>query len=285
MLETRIAAATSADRTVLADAIVARLGAALDEAQRQWRDGHTVRSAIIDDLLPDTLAQAIAAAFPPLDAMTAKGSIRERKYVGAQMDRFDPLLEESVFAFQDRRVVELIGQITGLVAIEPDAELYAGGISAMAKGNYLRPHLDNSHDARRERYRVLNLLYYVTPGWGEADGGSLQLWDQGPKGPARTVESRFNRLVLMATDRGSWHSVNEVCADGVRRCVSNYYFSKVSPDITPYFHATSFRAEHGAGLSDVVMKLDNSVRTAVLQLTGDKLFRNPHRYDRSKSPS
>ena len=158
MLETRIAAATSADRTVLADAIVARLGAALDEAQRQWRDGHVVRSAIIDDLLPDALAQAIAAAFPPLDAMTAKGSIRERKYVGAQMDRFDPLLEESVFAFQDRRVVELIGQITGLVAIEPDAELYAGGISAMAKGNYLRPHLDNSHDARRERYRVLNLL-------------------------------------------------------------------------------------------------------------------------------
>ena len=32
----------------------------------------------------------------------------------------------------------------------------------MPQGNYLKPHLDNSHDRDRKRYRVLNLLYYVT---------------------------------------------------------------------------------------------------------------------------
>jgi len=282
MLKTRIAPALAIDRKTLADDIVERLLAGLDDARRQWRDGHVVRSVVIDDLLPEAIALAIAGAFPPLEHMTAKGSIRERKYIGAQMDRFDPLLEEAVFAFQDPRVLALIGQITAIAAIEPDAELYAGGISAMAKGNYLRPHLDNSHDARRERYRVLNLLYYVTPGWLAADGGSLQLWDDGPKGAARTIASKFNRLVIMATDRRSWHSVNEVTGEGVRQCVSNYYFSKISPDAQPYFHATSFRAEHGTGLSDLVMKVDNSLRTAVLRLTGDRLYRNPHRYDRSK---
>ncbi len=38
---------------------------------------------------------------------------------------------------------------------------------AMSKGVYLRPRLDNSHDKNRKRYRVVNLLYYVTPEWRE----------------------------------------------------------------------------------------------------------------------
>lgn len=268
------------DRTALADLIVARLADNLAAARAQWAESGKVRFAVIDDVLPDAVAHAIGHAFPPLDELVAKGSIRERKFVGAQMDRYDPLLEEAVFAFQDQRVVETVSAITGFAEIEPDAELYAGGISAMAHGNYLRPHLDNSHDAERRRYRVLNALYYVTPGWTEQDGGALQLWPEGPKGPALTVPSLFNRLVLMATDRGSWHSVNAVRGHGVRRCVSNYYFSALSPEPEPFFHATSFRAEHGTGLSDVLMRADNALRTTVLRLTGDRLFRNPHRYER-----
>jgi Rps23 Pro-64 3,4-dihydroxylase Tpa1-like proline 4-hydroxylase len=197
------------------------------------------------------------------------------------MDRYAPILEEAIYAFQDPRVLAAVAEITALEGMEPDGNLYAGGISAMGQGAYLRPHLDNSHDASRERYRVLNLLYYVTPGWEEADGGCLQLWDAGPKGPARTIASRFNRLVLMATDRHSWHSVNQVVAPGVRRCVSNYYFSAQPPEAQPYFHATSFRAEHGRGLADLAMRLDNGLRTAVLKLTGETLYRNPHRYERN----
>jgi Rps23 Pro-64 3,4-dihydroxylase Tpa1-like proline 4-hydroxylase len=175
-------------------------------------------------------------------------------------------------------VVEEVAAITGLEAMEPDAELYAGGISAMAKGAYLRPHLDNSHDGKRKRYRVPNLLYYVTSGWEEDYGGSLQLWDQGPQGKPRTIASQCNRLALMATDKHSWHSVNEVVYDGVRCCVSNYYFSRKSPDECDYFHATSFRAEYGRGIYDVAMQADNTLRTTILKLTGDKLYKNPHVY-------
>lgn len=282
MFETRITPELVIDRRSLADYIVTRLELVLDNATQQWNNGQRVHRAIIDDLLPESVAVAITSTFPALEIMAAKGTIRERKYVGAQMDGYDPILEEAVYAFQDPRVVSLIGDITGIEAMEPDTELYAGGISAMTKGSYLRPHLDNSHDAGRNRYRVLNLLYYVTPGWKELDGGSLQLWEDGPKGAAQTVESKFNRLVLMATDRHSWHSVNEVVGDGIRRCVSNYYFSKKSPDAQPYFQATSFRAEHAVGISDLVMRADNCLRTAVLKLTGDRLYRNPHRYERSK---
>jgi Rps23 Pro-64 3,4-dihydroxylase Tpa1-like proline 4-hydroxylase len=212
--------------------------------------------------------------------MILKRSLKENKHIAAQMDLFDPLLEEVVFAFQDPRVLALVADITGLAGLEPDSNLYAGGISAMQKGAYLRPHLDNSHDRDRQRYRVLNLLFYVTPGWREEDGGNLQLWDDGPTGAPRTIPSAFNSLVIMLTNRASWHSVSEVVGEGRRCCVSNYYFSRQSPDAEDYFHATSFRGEYGRGLADKVMQADNVLRTAILGSGGGRMWRNPHVYVR-----
>lgn len=269
-----------AERTSIASHIVSRLQAERDAMAAQWRQPLAVKSCVIDNLVPEALLAAIHTVFPAPEGMMLKRSFRENKRVAAQMDCYDPLLEEIIYAFQDDAVVNLVADITGLVDLEPDTELYAGGISAMGKGAYLRPHLDNSHDRNQDRYRVLNLLFYVTPGWTEADGGALQLWDDGPGGAPRTIASLPNRLVIMQTDRRSWHSVNEVLKDGVRCCVSNYYFSQTSPEDRAYFHATSFRPEHASGLRDMAMRADNALRTAILSLTGAALFKNPHVYKR-----
>lgn len=271
-------------RDVLGTLVAERLTRAADALRAAWHAPGRIASAHVDDVLPEEIATAIHAGFPDGSRMMFKSSMRERKHVAAQMDRYDPLLEEAVYAFQDPRVVAIIADITGSQGLEPDAELYAGGISAMSQGAYLRPHLDNSHDNRRQRYRAMNLLYYVTPGWEEDFGGSLQLWDDGPQGAPRTISSRFNRLVLMGTGRRSWHSVNEVRHPGTRCCVSNYYFSPNPPEGRGYFHATSFRAEHGKGGQDVVMCADNALRSTILKLTGNLLYRNPHVYRRQDAP-
>ena len=274
----RIRREAPVDRIQIAGLIADRLSAEEDRMARDFRAPGRISAACLDDLLPEAVAREIHDRFPPADHMTLKRSIKEHKRVAAQMDHYDPLLEEAVYAFQDPRIVASIGRITGLAALEPDADLYAGGISLMSQGGYLRPHLDNSHDGDQARYRVLNLLYYVTPGWREAWGGSLQLWDNGPLKRPRTIASRFNRLVLMVTNRASWHSVNEIRHPASRCCVSNYYFSKVSPDLADYFHATSFRGE-SAGVSDLVMQADNALRTTVLK-TLPGVYRNPHAYRR-----
>ena len=267
-------------RQMLAQLIASRLAEAAEAMQAQWLVPGRIRSAYVDGLLPESVAHAVRAAFPAPEGMMLKRSFRENKHVAAQMDAYDPLLEEAVYAFQDPAVMEQVARITGLGGMVPDAELYAGGISAMGQGAYLRPPLDNSHDNERRRYRVLNLLWYVSPGWDEPNGGNLQLWDKGPKGQPRTITSHFNRLVLMATDRTSWHSVNEVRVPELRCCVSNYYFSRQSPEERDYFHATSFRPERGAGWRDVAMRADNALRTGILKATGNRLFRNPHVYKR-----
>jgi Rps23 Pro-64 3,4-dihydroxylase Tpa1-like proline 4-hydroxylase len=268
------------DRRVIGERIADRLRSELDNAKREYGRHQGVPTFAVDDLLPVEWAQQIYAAFPEQGRMQFKNSIKERKLVSAQMNEHPPILEEAVYAFQEPEVVAIMAEITGLRALDPDVNLYAGGISVMPKGGYLKPHLDNSHDAEQERYRVLNLLYYVTPGWKAGFGGSLEVWDEGPEGQPRAYPSLFNRLVVMATNRTSWHSVNEITSDGRRCCVSNYYFSKLSPESQDYFHATSFRGRPGEVVGDLLMRSDAALRTAVLKATGTKLYKNSHMYKR-----
>lgn len=264
------------DRHAIADAVLARLSRDRT-AQASFSASHHF---VVDELLPIEIASAVYRAFPATDRLMLRKSIRERKYVTSQMDQCDRLLEECVYAFQDPRVVRTIGDITGLRSLEPDEKLYAGGISVMGEGHYLHPHLDNSHDMERKRYRVLNLLYYTSPNWPEDGGGNLELWPDGFTVPL-TIHAKFNRLLVIATNRRSWHSVNKVTVPRLRTCVSNYYFSTASPEGADYFHVTSFRGRPEHPLLDVVLRTDAMLRGAVRRIAAQGLMRTKHFYRRS----
>ena len=224
-----------------------------------------VRYVAIDDLLPADVAAAIAASFPEGHQMRLMDSFRERKFTSKAFDRFDPILGDVTFAFQDPRIVKVVEQITGIAEQVPDSLLYAGGLSAMAKGHFLGPHIDNSHDSSRHYYRTLNLLYYITPDWDEANGGNLQLWNRDVSKNV-TIHSRFNRLVLMETTPTSWHSVNEVRSEGLRKCVSNYYFSRRSPTGREYFNITAFSAPPNQPALRLWSRFDAGLRQLVRKI-------------------
>jgi len=141
-------------------------------------------------------------------------------------------------------------------------------LSMMFPGDFLNPHIDNSHDGDRARYRRINLLYYVNENWSEELGGNFELWDTGVT-RQKTIVSGFNRLVAMETNKTSWHSVSKVAADRPRCCVSNYYFSKISPDGSNYFHVTSFTGRPQERMRRFVAPIDNGLRTLIL-----KTFKN-----------
>ncbi len=219
----------------------------------------------IDDLLPDELAGRIAAAFPPEGEMRLMKNFRERKYTSKSLDRFDPLIAGITFAFQDKQVIDMVAGLTGIKNAVGDPHLYAGGISAMARGHFLNPHIDNSHDGEQKNYRVLNLLYYITRDWKTENGGNLELWDENVT-TAVEIPSLFNRLVLMSTNDRSWHSVNRVTVNGIRRCISNYYFSPHSPNARETSHVTYFMARPEQRFRRLVTKLDSDLRTALRKL-------------------
>jgi Rps23 Pro-64 3,4-dihydroxylase Tpa1-like proline 4-hydroxylase len=266
------------DRHVLAKHIHQVLSAHGDDLLAQWSQSAPIQHFVLDDLLPEDWAHAIRAAFPRGESMTLKSSLRELKYVAADMDRYDPLLEEIVYAFQAPEVVRAMEEFTGLRALEPDHLLYAGGVSLMAPGHFLNPHIDNSHDKFRQRYRVLNLLYYASPDWKEENGGNLELWPQGPDARPMTLVSRFNRLVVMATHRQSWHSVSRNQAHEDRCCVSNYYFSQYPIGSEDYFHITSFRGRPEQPVRDFVLRGDIWLRMTIRKLFPQGIKENPHYY-------
>lgn len=271
------------NRIDLANLIFEKLNAEKETLKAQFQNNPTgIRYFFIDALLPETVALQIADVFPPTDAMVLKKSLRENKYVAAQMNLYHPLLEEIIYAFQDQRVVELIGVICNIPSPIPDENLYAGGISAMGKNQFLNPHLDNSHDKDRQWWRVLNLLYYVTPDWQEENGGNLELWPNGLEADPITIYSKFNRLAVMETHNQSLHSVSPVVVDNVRRCVSNYYFSETPLLATDTFHVTSFRGRPENKLADILLRADTFLRMCLRQVFKKGIRENPHVYKKDR---
>ena len=230
------------------------------KADFEMPKGVATKFAAIDDLLPREEAERIAAAFPASQTMRLLDSFRERKYTSKALDEFDPIIADITFAFQDKRVIEKVAELTGIRDAVGDPHLYAGGISAMERGHFLNPHIDNSHDGERQNYRVLNLLYYITPSWDPANGGNLELWDENVRTRVE-IPGLFNRLVLMATNDKSFHSVNEVHGEIPRRCISNYYFSPHSPNAYETFHVTYFMARPEQKFRRLVTRVDSELRT------------------------
>lgn len=271
------------DRTSMATLIADRLSQERDRLKQQYAASiGSIGYFYLDDLLPEELALRIYRQFPKPETMKLKKTLREYKYIAAQMDQYDPILEDAVYAFQDDRVVDLIKEICDMQSAYPDVHLYAGGISMMGDKQYLNPHLDNSHDKDRNRWRVLNLLYYVTPDWAEDNGGNLELWPDGPKGTQTTIHSKFNRLAVMATHGGSWHSVSPIASDGFRCCVSNYYFSDEPLKQTDTFHVTSFRGRPEQKARDLILRSDVALRSAIRSVFKKGVVENPHVYKRKE---
>ena len=235
------------------------------DLKQQWANPQCTetRHFVLDDLLLGGDCTNIYNAFPrDGDGFFSRESFREKKRTSAGLDQYDKILSDITYALQDKKVIDKIAEITGMAQIEPDPKLYAGGLSMMFKGDFLNPHIDNSHDGDRMRFRRLNVLYYVAPDWKLENGGNFELWDK-TRTVAKTLVAKFNRLVVMETNRTSWHSVSPVQVAQVRCCVSNYYFSEQSPDSSEYFHVTSFSGRPDEPAKRALGVIDNAIRNTV----------------------
>jgi len=255
------------------------LRAKREELAAFWEGSRPVKHFIVDDLLPESLALEIAREFPARESLKHLRSLRESKRVGTDMDAYHPSLSEITFAFQDRGVLAEVEQITGITELNADERLYSSGISSMGNGDFLQPHIDNSGNPFLKQYRRVNALYYVSPGWRPGLGGELELWD-GKRANPLALEPRFNRVIFMNTNRTSFHSVRPLACgkDFARNCVSNYYFSPLSPEGYEYSHVTSFRGRPENPVADALLRLDGSIRNALRKLKPRKPEEIKHVY-------
>lgn len=224
----------------------------------------------IDNFLPEEVARLASESFDFENrSWREMKSFRESKLTTKQYDLFNPILGQITFALQRPDIIELVERITGIEKQEGDPGLYAGGLSLMRENDFLNPHIDNSHDQFRKKYRRLNLLFYASQDWTLEDGGNLELWDSNVR-KAESIVSKFNRLALMETNSNSWHSVSRVTKkNSLRKCISNYYFSEISPTGFDYFHITSFAGRPEEPFKRVVSSLDNLFRNVLRKAKKD----------------
>jgi len=228
----------------LTDLIVQRLNENKAQLKKEFFHKHPVKVArhfALDNLLPNDIAEEIYAHFPKANQMRSLKSAGECKLKYGNLRDVHLLITDINNAIQDPRVVAIIEEITEIKKQIPDQSMHAGGISAMYKGHYINPHIDNSHDVDKKHYRVVNVLYYVSPNWRIENGGNYEIWDESVNNVV-VVPCFFNRLVVMETNRTSWHAVNKVLVDQPRCCIFNYFFSEQSPEGEDYFNVTAFSA-------------------------------------------
>lgn len=249
-------------KSILTDIILEKLNRERDNILRQWqnpKDSHT-KHFIVDNLLPKDKCMDIYNSFPKDgNGFFNRNTFREKKKTSVNLKEYSKNLSDISYAIQDWKIVKKIENLLDLRNLEPDPTLYASGLSMMFKNDYLNPHIDNSHDAKRKKYRRLNLLFYVSPDWNYDNGGNFELWDESVT-MQKTIISSFNRLLVMETNKKSWHSVSKVNVSKPRCCVSSYFFSEQSPDKKEYFHVTSFNGRPNQSLKRIISPLDNKFR-------------------------
>ena len=236
-----------------------------------------INHLVIDDLLPAELATHLCESFPPESRLRLLDARQEKKFVGVRFENGEKIVEECIYAFQQAPVLDLFAKICSIDQLEGDPELYAGGVSSMSNTCFLNPHIDNSHDRLKKRFRRLNLLYYVSKGWRSDEGGQLLLYPSGLQFEPIEIDCRFNRLVVMRTDNRSLHAVKAVSSvENRRKAISNYYFTSSSPLGRDYYHSTSFRGFPGETRKDFLLRIDALIRTSIKSMTGSLIGRYIH---------
>ncbi|MBS0558659.1 MAG: 2OG-Fe(II) oxygenase [Proteobacteria bacterium] len=235
-----------------------------------------VRCCWVDDVLPQSALTAVSGSLPPLAAMLRRADDKERKYVCADLDRMNPLLRDLIAAFTRAPIVQAVAAITGKDRLESDKQLYNGGMTMMLTGDFMRPHLDNSHDYDRQRRRDLVLLLYLSPDWLPEYGGHLQLWPLANRGGAQTVEFRSNRLVIMETTGNSWHSVQPVAGPKPRVNLTTYFYAPAT--VSAPLRVTRFTGWPGEPVRSLWFSMQFRIRNAAARAAGRRLVGNQHVY-------
>jgi Rps23 Pro-64 3,4-dihydroxylase Tpa1-like proline 4-hydroxylase len=244
----------------------------IDEYAKTFRDAKPHRHLIIDGFLDTEIATKAFQVFPKMEDMDKLKDMRQYKAQDPDISKFDSIFSEIVFEhLQSQRLINILTQITGIPNLCADPKLYASGLAQGSNGSFLNVHIDNSSHPIEPLYRRLNLLLYLNPHWTEEKGGHLELWSQ-DMSKSTAILPIFNRMLIFATDKHSWHGHRHVnTPDGdTRKSINIYYFTEESPDLTNYYHVTSFKARKNEVLNKVVYPIDNFVRSLARKIRPQK---------------
>ncbi len=206
---------------------------------------------VIDDFLPENVAQGILDEFPsPSDPDWLRWKLRtERKLQTTAEQGIGPFTRQVLNQFNASAMIDFLETLTGIEHLVPDPHYGGGGLHQIERGGFLKVHADFNRHKRLELERRLNLLLYLNRDWRDEYGGHLELWDRGMTKAVDRIAPIFNRCVIFSTTSFAYHGHPEplTCPEGVtRKSMALYYYSSARPadEIQPE-HTTLFQRRPG----------------------------------------
>jgi Rps23 Pro-64 3,4-dihydroxylase Tpa1-like proline 4-hydroxylase len=233
------------------------------EAVRQHRQHYSSASpfphAVIDNFLPETIANQLADEFPGPKFSGFKQP--DNEYQQGKLGRVQDNDFQGVPSFTRHMLNELNGKVfldfletmTGISGLIGDPHFHGGALHQILPGGKLAIHADFNLDKRRKLDRRVNVLIYLNRNWRDEYGGHLELWDERMTRYEKKISPIFNRCIIFNTTSNSYHGHPDPlrCPEGMtRNSIALYYYTNGRPaNEAAKPHSTLWKARPGEEFS------------------------------------
>jgi 2OG-Fe(II) oxygenase superfamily len=210
--------------------------AEIEHLAAAFASAHPFPHIVIPDVLRSA-PKAILPSFPPPDAPIWR-RLPETYQLGkmtlSNIERIPAPFDGLLCELMQPAALDFLERVSGIRGLIPDPYLDGAGLHCSTTGGVMAPHTDTHINHRLGLYRRVNILVYLNPGWEEADGGCLELFDESDvHHPALTIVPGWGTMVIFQSDAHSVHGFTKpIAATGrARRSLAMYYYTAASaPD-------------------------------------------------------
>lgn len=238
----------------------------IDLLKEKWNIAQPFNHVVIDNFLPEEIAQKVAKEFPNFDSdyWYEYSNPLEVKKACSDWNKFSPSLYQVFFNLLSTEVAKKLSYITN-TSLVPDIGLHGGGLHCHKAGGKLNTHLDYSLHPKINLQRKVNIIIYISEDWQTSWDGALGLWSHDhetnqPKELIQKIDCVFNRAVIFDTTMNSWHGLPSPvkCPENrSRNSLAVYYLCDPPSDIDTRgkaLYAPSEEQKSDSSIYDLIKK-------------------------------
>lgn len=228
-----------------------RWNAELPSLAKRYRRSDPGPHIYLADFLDPEVARAACREFPAPTTATWTHYLHqnENKHGMTKRELFPPAIAEIADELNSPDFVSWLSVLTGIPKLLADPGLEGGGLHQSGPGGFLNMHTDFSkHHYHTNWRRRVNLILYLSEGWKEEWGGSIELWDGKMQRCAAKYPPLLNSALIFNTTEESYHGFPEPlrCPEGqARKSLAFYYYTE---DADAPARSTNYRGRPNDGL-------------------------------------
>lgn len=176
----------------------------------------------LDDVIPQTLVNAVAATWPRDDWP------HWHRYHDRTADKY-ATKDASRITDAAKLVIGIMAEMdVGCNECFPDLDLHGAGLHMLKPGGFLGLHLDGAKHPLTGWSRIANAVLFIDD-WLPEWGGELQMCRENGE-TLQSVSPRKGRIAVFETTPTAWHRVTSVTGPAPRRTLSLFWWSQGIPD-------------------------------------------------------